>query len=195
MVQITRRSLVAAIAALPFLSRGAFALSTGAAQGLVDKVVSEINSAIASGGSDAQMISRFKTIFSRYADESYIAAYALGTAARTATPAQRSAFSAAFRDYLTAKYGRRFREFIGGRVTVRSAAPVKNWIEVKATVDLAGKAPFNVTFYVSDRTGKPLFFNLDVEGVSMLLTEREEIGALLDRYRGDVDKVTAALRG
>ena len=194
MVQITRRSIVAGLAALPLLSGRAFALSTGAAQGLVDQAVADINRAIAGGGSEAQLISQFQNIFNRYADQSYIAAYALGPAARGASAAERSAFSSAFSRYLTAKYGRRFREFQGGTVNVRSANAVKNWVEVRATADLPGQAPFNVTFYVSDRTGRPLFFNLDVEGISMLLTEREEIGALLDRYRGDVGQVTAALQ-
>ncbi|WP_425050866.1 MlaC/ttg2D family ABC transporter substrate-binding protein [Psychromarinibacter sp. S121] len=194
MVQITRRSLVAALAALPFLPGRAFALSTAAAQGLVDQAVADINRAIAGGGSDGQIISQFQNIFNRYADQAYIAAYALGPAARTASAAERSAFSAAFSRYLTAKYGRRFREYQGGTVNVRGAKPVKNWVEVRATADLPGQSPFNVTFYVSDRTGRPLFFNLDVEGVSMLLTEREEIGAMLDRYRGDIGQVTAALQ-
>ena len=39
---------------------------------------------------------------------------------------------------------------------------------------------------VSDRSGKGLFFDMKIEGVSLLLTERREIGALLDKNRGDV---------
>lgn len=191
---ISRRSLLAGLAVLPFVPRAASALTTAGAEGLVDKAVAEINQAIAAGGSESAIIQRFVQLFARYADESYIAAYAMGSAARQATPAQRQAFSAAFRSYITAKYGRRFREFVGGRVNVRSAKPVKNWVEVYATVDLPGQAPFAVTFFVSDRTGKPLFFNIAVEGVSMLLQEREEVGALLDRNRGDIDATIAALR-
>ena len=185
---------LAAVPALTLLPGPALALSAASAQGLVDKVVAEINSIIASGGSEGQMIAGFETLFQRYADRPYIAAYALGADARRASPAQKAAFSDAFGTYLTAKYGRRFREFIGGQVSVTGARAVKNWIEVASVVQLRGEAPFSVTFFVSDRAGRELFFNIEIEGVSLLLSEREEIGAMLDRNRGDIDALIAQLR-
>ncbi|WP_172300301.1 phospholipid-binding protein MlaC [Pseudoruegeria sp. HB172150] len=194
MSQISRRFLLISAAAASLLPTVVPALTQGSAQSLVDKAVADINRIIATGSSEAAMIQQFQGIFDRYADQPYIAAYAMGPDARRATPAQKAAFSDAFGRYLTAKYGRRFREFIGGKVVVTGAKPVKNWIEVYAQVNLAGKAPFAVTFYVSDRTGRDLFFNLAVEGVSMLLSEREEIGALLDKNRGDIDAMIAELR-
>lgn len=194
MVQFTRRTTLAALASLPFFARPAFALSEAAAKALVDQAVAEINSIIAAGGSEATIINKFVGFFNRYGDNSYIAAYAMGPDSRRATPAQRAAFSQAFGRYVTAKYGRRFREFIGGVVTVQSARAVKNWVEVTSVVQLRGRSPFQVTFYVSDRTGRPLFFNMTIEGVSLLLSEREEIGALLDRNGGNIDAMIAALQ-
>ncbi len=194
MFPISRRAFMASAAALPILTVPALALTESSAKALVDRVVAEINQIISAGGSEATIINRFEGIFQRYADRPYIAAYALGPAARQASQAQRAAFSNAFGAYLTAKYGRRFREFVGGRVVVQRAQAVKNWVEVKCVVQLAGRAPFDVTFYISDRTGRDLFFNMTVEGVSLLLTEREEIGAMLDQNRGNIDAVTANLR-
>jgi len=192
---LSRRTFLGAVAALPLVTRPALALSEQSARALVEKAVVDINQIIARGGSEGSIISKFGGIFDRYADESYIAAYAMGADARRASAGQRSAFSQAFGDYLTTKYGRRFREFVGGKVIVQSTKPVKNWIEVYAQVQLSGKAPFSVTFFVSDRTGSDKFFNLTIEGVSLLLTEREEIGALLDRNGGNIDAMIAALRG
>lgn len=194
MVGISRRAVVGALAALPLFPGTALALSEANAKALVDRAVAEINQAIAAGGSESSMISRFVNIFNRYADNSYIAAYAMGSDARRASPAQRAAFSDAFSRYVTAKYGRRFREFVGGQVIVQNARSVKNWVEVDSVVNLRGRSPFLVTFYVSDRTGRPLFFNLTIEGVSLLLSEREEIGALIDRNGGNIDAMIAALR-
>ena len=77
---------------------------------------------------------------------------------------------------------------------VTGARAVKNWIEVASVVQLRGEAPFSVTFFVSDRAGRELFFNIEIEGVSLLLSEREEIGAMLDRNRGDIDALIAQLR-
>ena len=50
-----------------------------------------------------------------------------------------------------------------------------------------------MTFQVSDRAGKDLFFNMFIEGVNLLLTERTEVGALLDRNGGDIDAMIADL--
>lgn len=165
------------------------AMTTASATSLVDKVVTDINKVIASGQSEAQMFKAFETIFSRYADVPTISRYALGVEARSASSAQLSRFSKAFQVYISRKYGRRFREFIGGRIEVDSAKAVKSFFEVKSIAYLKGQSPFEVTFLVSDRSGKDLFFNMFIEGINMLLTERTEIGAQLDRRKGDLDQL------
>ncbi|MBL4767352.1 MAG: ABC transporter substrate-binding protein, partial [Rhodobacteraceae bacterium] len=50
------------------------------------------------------------------------------------------------------------------------------------------------TFLVSDKSGKEKFFNMFIEGVNLLLTERTEIGAMLDRRKGNIDQMTADLK-
>jgi phospholipid transport system substrate-binding protein len=42
--------------------------------------------------------------------------------------------------------------------------------------------------------GCDLFFDMFIEGISMRLTEREEIGAMLDKRRGDIAALTADLQ-
>ena len=183
------------IAAVPFLPTPALALSADQARRLVDRLVADINAVINSGKSESAMYRDFERIFARYADVPTIARYTLGPDARRATPAQLRAFTDVFQRYISVKYGKRFREFIGGRIEVQSAQPVKSFIEVKSVAHLRGEAPFDVTFLVSDRSGSDKFFNLFIEGVNMLLTERTEIGAMLDRRGGDIDRMIADLRG
>nr|WP_245723361.1 ABC transporter substrate-binding protein [Lutimaribacter saemankumensis] len=186
--------LIGAGIAAPLLPAPAFAMSEAKAQSLVDSVVADINSVINSGKSESAMLRDFERIFARYADVPTIARYALGVDARRASPAQLRAFTDVFQRYISVKYGRRFREFIGGRIEVQGARAVKSFIEVKTVAHLRGEAPFDVTFLVSDRSGSDRFFNLFIEGVNMLLTERTEIGAMLDRRGGDIDKMIADLR-
>ena len=187
-------TLIGAGLAAPMMATPALALSEAKAKSLVDSVVADINSVINSGKSEPAMYRDFERIFSRYADVPTIARYALGVDARRASPAQLRSFTDVFQRYISVKYGRRFREFIGGRIEVRDARPVKSFIEVRTVAHLRGEAPFNVTFLVSDRSGSDRFFNLFIEGVNMLLTERTEIGAMLDRRGGDIDKMIADLR-
>ncbi len=184
-----RFAIVAPVAAglATALPQEGFALSTSEAQSLVDKLVADINKVIASGKSEAAMIKEFERIFARYSDTSYVASYAMGADGRRATAAQKKKFSATFNGYIARKYGKRFREFIGGRLEPQGAKQVKNYYAVSTTALLRGEAPFDVTFHVSDRTGKSLFFNMYVEGINMLLTERAEVGAMLDKRKGDID--------
>ncbi|MCG7628653.1 ABC transporter substrate-binding protein [Epibacterium sp. MM17-32] len=170
------------------------ALNENSASALINSLVADINNVIASGKSERAMYGDFERIFQRYSDTSYIAAYAMGVDARRATNTQKRAFSNAFQGYIARKYGSRFREFIGGRLEVSGVKKVKRWYEVSCVAYLRGQSPFEVTFHVSDRSGKDLFFNMFIEGVNLLLTERTEIGAMIDRNGGDIDKMIADLK-
>jgi phospholipid transport system substrate-binding protein len=197
MMPLTRRQFAAfglAAAWAATLPLPALAVTEAQARQLVDRAVADINAIISSGGSEEQMIRRFESVFDDYAHTAAIAASALGVAGRSASNAQRSAFADAFGTYLANKYGRRFREFRGGEINVQRTVPVNNYMEVQTVADLPGQAPFRVDFHVYDRPGRPVFFNLIVEGVNMLVSERQEIGAMLDQRGGDLDQLIADLR-
>lgn len=174
----------AALATVPLPS---FALTSNQAESLVTTAIGEINTVISSGASVNSMVNSFKGIFDRYADTSYLAAYALGNDGRSATNSQKQAFSDAFGIYLANKYGRRFNEFAGGRIEVQGTRSVNSYMEVRTLAILRGQSPFQVDFHVSDRPGRPVFFNLIIEGINMLLSERAEIGAMLDARGGNID--------
>jgi phospholipid transport system substrate-binding protein len=172
----------------------AAALTVEQARSLIDKVVGDINGVIGSGKAESAMIGDFERIFVKYSDVAAIARSALGPAAKQASKAQMSAFTKAFQGYISRKYGRRFREFIGGSVEVTDAKPLKSYYEVTSIARLKGEAPFEVRWHVSDKSGSLKFFNIIIEGVNMLASERAEIGAMLDKQKGDVDALTAALK-
>lgn len=184
-------AVFAGVAALPM---PVLALSEAQARSLIDQLVADINRVIASGKSENAMIRDFEKIFIKYADVPIMARYALGSDARGATSEQIRAFTAAFTGYISRKYGKRFREFIGASIEVKSARKIKSGYEIRSTANLRGEAPFEVTFLVSDKSGKLKFFNMFIEGVNMLLTERTEIGAMLDRRKGNINELTADLK-
>jgi phospholipid transport system substrate-binding protein len=197
MNDISRRFLIGAGAAatlLPTIATPAFALTEARARALIDQVVSDINRVIGSGKSTGAMIRDFERIFSRYADVNIIARSTLGADSRRASSGQMRAFTSAFQGYIARKYGKRFREFIGGQITVTGVRQVKSWHEVRSTVKLRGKSPFTVLFLVSDRSGRDLFFDMVIEGVSLRLSERTEIGAMLDRNGGNIDALIADVK-
>lgn len=185
---------VAASGAIALAPLPALALNDAQATQLVDRVVSDINKVIAKGGSLSGMIRQFERIFSRYADVAIIARSALGVDARRASSSQLRAYTAAFQGYIARKYGKRFEEFVGGEITVQNTRQVKSFHEVQATVKLRGQAPFDVNFLVSDKSGSPRFFDMIIEGISLRLSEKEEIGAMLDRRKGNLDQLISDLK-
>lgn len=190
---LSRRTFVGAglAAAAAFGALPALALTVDQARALIDRVVGEVNAIISSGKSEAQMFPLFEKMFIDYADVPTIARAALGPAARSASKAQMQTFTKAFTGYISRKYGRRFREFIGGRIEVTDARPLKGNFEVLSIAHLKGEAPFEVRWQVSDKSGRNLFYNIIIEGVNMLASERTEIGAMLDKRRGDIDRLSA----
>jgi phospholipid transport system substrate-binding protein len=193
---LSRRGLLVGAAAALGASAApvaAQALNLATARALIDSAVGDVNRIIASGKSESAMFVEFEKLFVRYADVPVIARSALGPAARQASAGDLKAFTKAFQGYISRKYGRRFREFIGGRIEVVDAKPLKSYFEVISTAYLQGEAPFDVRWHVSDKAGRPLFFNLIIEGVNLLASERQEIGAMLDRRRGDIGALVADL--
>ena len=196
-VSLSRRGfgvVIAAGAVTLAMPRFALALTVDDARALVGRTIDTLNSIINSGKSESAMLGDFEKLFARFADVPVIARSALGVAAKSATKGQLSAFTKAFQRYISRKYGRRFREFAGGRIEVTDAKPFKSYFEVISVAYLPGETPFDLRWHVSDKSGKDLFFNLIIEGVNMLASERAEIGALLDKRKGNIDQLIEDLK-
>lgn len=186
-------TVLALSTSLSSIATSALALSTREASDLVGRLVKDINRAINSGKTGSALYRDFEKIFAKYADVPIIAQSVLGVEWRSASQAQRRAFTQAFQGYLARKYGRRFREFEGGQIEVKSARKVKSFFEVKSTALLRGESPFEVIFLVSDRSGQDKFFNIIIEGVNLRVAERTEIGSMLDKRGGNIDALISDL--
>lgn len=189
----TRRSLLGLVAGL-FLAGPAAALSQADAEKLINSLTNDIFRSINSGKNEASLFRDFENIFVKYADVPVIATSSLGVARRSATPAQLNAYSKAFQGYVSRKYGKRFREFIGATIEVKRSRKTQRGYLVTSDVTFRGQKPFIVEWQVSDASGRDKMFDIIIEGISMLRLEREEIGSMLDRRGGDIDKLIAHLK-
>jgi phospholipid transport system substrate-binding protein len=190
---LTRRALIALTAAGVLAARPAAAMTEAEATALIADATGEITRIINSGQPEGQMLASFRQVFTRYSDLDTIARFTLGPPARSASAGDLRAYTDAFSGYISRKYGRRFREFVGGTVTVTGTRASQNGADVTTVANLRGQPPFEVVFRVSDRSGRPLFYDLVVEGISLLKAEQTEVGALLDRNRGSIAGLVQAL--
>ena len=184
----------AVIAVNPVTARPAHALDADQARAMIQTSVDEVYAVINSGKPLAQMLAEFEVIFARYADVDVIARSALGPAARQVGAQDFAAYKTAFQGYIGRKYGKRFREFIGSKIEVQGAKAVKSFYAVNSVAYLNGRAPMQVEWHVSDKSGSVRYFNIIIEGINMLATERTEIAAMLARRNQDIAALTADLR-
>lgn len=197
MTQLARRKILAGLtglATLPVWGGAAWALSDADAKALVEGMATDITSVINSGQSDAAMFRDFEALLVKYADMNIIARSSLGPAARSVSDRDFRAYQSAFQSYIAKKYGARFREFIGGEIDVRRVRDAGRATVVDARAKLRGQSAIEVEFHVSDRSGAPKVFNVVIEGINLLTTERTEITALLDQQGGSVSRLTQELK-
>ncbi len=183
-----------AAAALALAPARLWALTTSEAETLVQGVVADLYDVINSGASEARMLTDFEGFLDRYADMPIIAQQVMGVDWRRASSSQRTRFTAALKTYIARKYGRRFRELIGGDIEVTGARSIRQFFEVTSEVRLRGRSPFQVIWLVSDGSGRPRIFNIVMEGINLSTAEREEVGALLDRNGGNIDALISDLQ-
>ena len=193
---LTRRTtllgMTSALAIAPAMP--AMALTKSEAETLINKLTSDVMATINAGKSKSAMFKDFEKIFARYADVPLIAQKALGTTGRTASPAQRKAYVSAFRGYMARFYGKRFEEFIGSEIKVKKSRKTAGGYLVDTNIKLRGSSAFKAQWHVIDARGKTLMYNLFLEGVSVLSDVRVQIGSMLDKRGGSIDKLTAHLR-
>ena len=72
----------------------------------------------------------FKNVLIKYGDTKIMSQKVLGVDWRRATIRQRGDFQKAFEHYLSRKYGKRFREFLGGEISVTNSRKVLSLIHI-----------------------------------------------------------------
>lgn len=184
--------LIAGTASLA-IAPAARALTTDEASTLVTRLMGDIQSSVNSGKTGSALYRDFERIFNRYADVPIIARYVLGIDWRSASSAQQRAFIDTFTGYIARKYGKRFQDFRGADVTVLGTRQIKAGHEVQTKMVTSSNS-YAVNFHVSGKSGSNRFFNLYIEGVSMLTAERTEIGAMLDKRGRNIDQLIADLK-
>jgi phospholipid transport system substrate-binding protein len=166
-----------------------FAFKKSDAEKLIRNLTNDVLGAVNEQKSKDIMFSRFEEIFSKYADVPLIARKALGPSWRGASKAQRSAYVSAFRGYMARYYGKRFEEFLGSEIIVSNSRKTSGGFLVGSNIILKDGSSYQAQWHVIDARGKYLMYNLFLEGVSVLSDVRVQIGSMLDKRAGSIDRL------
>lgn len=171
-----------------------YSLERLAAERLIRNISEKVNGVISSSSSQEEVITELEEIFKKYADTDIMSLTSLGPARRRASEVQLDNFKSAFQRYFLNKYARRFRELQDGEISILSSRSVRSIVEVKTRIRLIDWAPFEVVWLVSDRSGEIKIFNIIIDGINLLSSERTEIGVMLENRNGDIDLLSRDLR-
>lgn len=132
-----------------------------------------------------------------YVQVKYAGALVLGRYYKEATPAQREAYFAAFREYLKQAYGQALAMYHGQTYQIAPEQPLGSAtiVPIRVTIiDPNGRPPVRLDFQwrKNTQTGNWQAYDMIAEGVSMITTKQNEWSDSL-RTKG-VDGLTAQLK-
>jgi len=124
-------------------------------------------------------------IFGDNVDFPWIGRFVMGRYWREATPDQKTRYVAEYQKFEILHYTSRFTNYTGGSVKVTSDKDDGNGeytVSMQMQSDDANSEPVLVDYRVRKNTNKPGFkiFDVIVEGVSLLTTQRSEFTAVLN---------------
>jgi len=196
---LSRTALVVTATATGLAPSISFALNENDASTYVRQTIEEVAALVDSPGDGNSKAPKLLDIMERRAAMPQIARFAAGLAWRAMSDDQQTRFTAAFGKFVARVYANRFQEYSGqgkaadsfqlGRVIDAG----RKGMLVQTTIVRTGEAPVLVEWLVSDRPGRVTIADIVIEGVSMLITEREEIGSMLEARGGDVERLIADL--
>jgi phospholipid transport system substrate-binding protein len=139
---------------------------------------------------------RFHKILEEDFDVPRISRFVLGRYWNTASEPEREAFTKTFQQWVIRAYATRFSEYSGDEVQVKvtgdRAESDANHI-VTSQVLRPNAPPAHVDWRVRKQGNDYKIVDVDVEGVSMALTQREEFASVIQRNGGTVAGLTKAL--
>ena len=197
---LRRRGLLAGMGALVAVGalglRPAAALTPPEAEEFVSRLVAEMTELVQSGLPTSAQAERFRDIFVRYSALPQITRFVMGITWREMSDAQKDAFREAFLDYVGRVYAALLSDYEGQTIEVQRS---QDFGDRGVLVTSIGRGPqvdgSAVEWLVSDRGGDgPKLVDITAEGISLLQTQRQEFGAMLERRNGDVDAFIADLR-
>ena len=189
---LDRRALIAGLALLGALlpvRAGAAARATAAAEQVVQRLVDRLWQVLAEQGVGALDEQDLLAVLEEGTDLTLLGRLVLGRYWRDANPRQRTMYLQLFRRYMVQTFVQRLRQYAGNEAgqpgpafQIVASRPVGNSdILVQSRVLPSGGQPLRVDWRLRERPDGPVVIDLIIEGISLLVTQRSEFAAVLER--------------
>jgi len=138
----------------------------------------------------------FGELLSQNFDIPRIARFVVGRYWSSASEEERNRFIDTYRNFVISSYASRFAEYTGETVRVTRARPESENVTIvnSELIHPNGDPPVKIAWRVYKQTDGYRIVDVDVEGVSMMVTQREEFASVIQRSGGSVAGLTQAIQ-
>lgn len=181
-----RRTLLATTALgalLPWLPVGAVA-SVPDAEAFIRQIGDEVMAILVDPATnDAEKLADLKTMLDSYTDIDLISRLVLGRYWKTASAEERDEYVRLFHELLMKTLAARLSDYNGQTFEIVGSQQVSEVDSTVATriIRVAGKPPLKVDWRVRDKDGQFAIIDVVAEGVSLVVSQRNEIGSIVER--------------
>jgi len=177
--------LPSALLAAPASNPGAF----------IENLASQALATITQNASEADREKVFRALLDNNFDVPRITRFVLGRYWLSASDQEKQQFQSLFETYVVRAYSNRFSEYSGQKVKVAGSRAQSADLTVVASQILQpnGAAPVKVDWVVAKNGDDYRITDVSVEGVSMVLTEKQQFAAVIERDNNGVAGLNKAL--
>lgn len=130
----------------------------------------------------SQKQAKLESIFSRNVDIAWVGRFVMGRFWREASEPQRKRYLKAYEQFIITHYAARFTEYTSGDYTivgVRDDTEDSVIVSMEIATGTAGDPPVLIDYRVREDKGGYKVFDIIIEGVSMITTQRSEFASIL----------------
>lgn len=155
---------------------------------------SAIHTMVDGGLTDEERIKKFRELLVDRFDLPLIGRYVLGVHWRRASPKQRIEFSSLFEEYLVGIYASGLGQYGGESLSVKSTHPAGKDTIVRTEIHGPRLPTLKVDWRIRGDTGNYKVVDIIVEGVSLVIIQRDQFASVIRRTGGNVEGLLAELR-
>lgn len=195
----SRRAFVGFAAALTagiLVAPMAQAASSKEAETFIDSLANEALKDLSAKLPEPELEKRFKALLDKNFDMPRISRFVLGRYWNGATDKEKQDFQSLFEAYVVRAYSIRFSEYSGETVKVTGSRPesADNTVVASQILQPDGAPPVHVDWIVRKDGDGFRIADVSVDGVSMVLTQKQEFAAVIERNGGGVTALNKAIQ-
>ena len=199
-MKLATRAIVALVTLSTFLISMHYAsvraddFTNGAEKFILSLAENAVSSLTSKTITEEERQKRFRKILNSYFDIKGIGKWALGRYWRKASKSEQLEYLVLFENLIVDTYANKFKKYTKEKLTVKNSSTRGKFVLVKTQINGNKQKPIRIEWRVTRPNGNYKIFDIVIEGVSMIRTQRSEFSSVVRRNGGKVSGLLAALR-